>query len=82
MLEVIEAARRVTDRPIEARFEPERSGDPSRLIADASKAFEVLGWQPEHSDLATIIRTAWEWRLANPTGYSSSANQAVEGGEY
>jgi UDP-glucose 4-epimerase len=81
VLEVIEAARRVTGRQIEARLEPSRPGDPSRLIADATKAFQVLGWQPEHSDLATIIRTAWEWRLANPTGYTSSANHAGESGE-
>lgn len=82
VLEVIEAARRVTGRQIEARMEPERPGDPSRLIADASKAFQVLGWQPAHSDLATILRTTWEWRLANPEGYVSNSNQGKESGDH
>lgn len=72
VLEVIEAARRVTGKEIEGRFEPERPGDPSRLIADARKASQVLGWKTAHSDLVTIIRSAWEWRLANPSGYSSN----------
>jgi UDP-glucose 4-epimerase len=67
--EVIETARSVTGREIQARFEPARPGDPSRLVADAAKARSVLGWQPQHPDLETIIRTAWEWHEAHPEGY-------------
>lgn len=72
VLEVIETARRVTGKTIETRIEPQRPGDPSRLVADASKAVQVLGWQPAYADLATIIRTAWEWRLARPQGYDAA----------
>lgn len=60
--EVIETAEKVTGRKIPFRFEPRRAGDPSRLVADAAKAAKVLGWKPEHEDLASIIRTDWEWR--------------------
>jgi UDP-glucose 4-epimerase len=38
-----------------------RPGDPEKVIADISKAKEVLDWVPEHSDLNTIIDTAWKW---------------------
>ncbi|MGH9941770.1 MAG: UDP-glucose 4-epimerase GalE [Pyrinomonadaceae bacterium] len=69
VLEVIEAARRVTGKAIEARLEAQRPGDPSRLIADASKAFQLFGWRPAHPELEAMIRTAWEWRLAHPKGY-------------
>jgi UDP-glucose 4-epimerase len=31
------------------------------LVADASRAREVLGWTPGLSDLDTIIKTAWAW---------------------
>lgn len=72
VLEVIETARRVTGKAIETRVEPQRAGDPSRLIADASKAESLLGWRPAYGDLATIIRTAWEWRLAHPQGYNAA----------
>ena len=38
-----------------------RPGDPTKVIADVSKANDVLDWVPKHSDLNTIIGTAWEW---------------------
>jgi UDP-glucose 4-epimerase len=69
--EVIETARRVTGRDIEARIEPARPGDPSRLVADARKAREVLGWKTQHPELEAIIRTAWEWHESHAEGYGS-----------
>ena len=38
-----------------------RPGDPTKVIADISKANETLDWFPKYSDLNTIIDTAWEW---------------------
>ena len=38
-----------------------RPGDPTKVIADISKANEVLDWVPKHSDLNTIIDSAWVW---------------------
>jgi UDP-glucose 4-epimerase len=69
VMEVIEAARRVTGRPIEVRVEASRPGDPARLVADARKAREVLGWQTRHTELEEIVRTAWAWHEAHPEGY-------------
>ncbi|MEK7409112.1 MAG: UDP-glucose 4-epimerase GalE [Acidobacteriota bacterium] len=69
VLEVIETARAVTGRPIEMRMEPPRPGDPSHLVAEATKARTLLGWKPRYPDLDSIIRTAWEWRQAHPEGY-------------
>ncbi|HUN44916.1 MAG TPA: UDP-glucose 4-epimerase GalE, partial [Stellaceae bacterium] len=46
---------------IPRREGPRRPGDPPVLVADASRAREVLGWTPGFSDLDTIIRTAWAW---------------------
>jgi UDP-glucose 4-epimerase len=43
------------------------SDRPAYLVADASAAREVLNFHPAHSDLATIIRTAWAWhQTAHP----------------
>lgn len=70
VLEVVEAARKVTGKPIEVRIEPRRAGDPSHLIADAKKALEILGWKPQYADLETIIKSAWDWKLNNPNDYS------------
>jgi UDP-glucose 4-epimerase len=74
VLEVINAARAVTGLSIEMKPEPRRPGDPSRLVADCGRARDVLGWLPAYADLSTIVRTAWEWSAANPSGY-----QAPEG---
>ena len=70
VLEVIEAARRVTGRDIAVQMQPRRAGDPAHLVAKADRAREVLGWQPAHPDLADIIRSAWQWRQAHPNGYA------------
>jgi UDP-glucose 4-epimerase len=65
VLEVIEAARKVTEREIPIDMQGRRAGDPSHLVADATKAGAVLGWQPERADLAAIISSAW--RLTEPS---------------
>jgi UDP-glucose 4-epimerase len=70
VLEVIESARRVTGKQIAVRMEPRRPGDPWRLVADAARASEVLGWQPRYSLLDDIVRTAWEWRSQHSSGYA------------
>lgn len=58
---VVETARSVTHHPIPAEWQPRRAGDPPQLVADATRAHTILGWQPQHSDLTTIIRDAWAW---------------------
>jgi UDP-glucose 4-epimerase len=62
VLEVIEAARAVTGRDIRIEMQDRRAGDPSHLVADATKARDLLGWEPQHTDLAAIIKTAWSYR--------------------
>jgi UDP-glucose 4-epimerase len=61
VLEVIHAAREITQQDIPMEVEGRRAGDPSHLVADSSKARSVLGWHPQHADLSTIISSAWEW---------------------
>ena len=71
VLEVIDCVRKVTGREIPVRMEPRRPGDPARLIADPAKARAVLRWEPTFSDLHSIVRSAWEWRLRHPNGYAA-----------
>lgn len=61
--QIIDAAQAVTGRPIQARNVARRPGDPAVLIAQASRARDVLGWSPERSDLSTIIADAWHWHV-------------------
>lgn len=61
VLEIIEAARRITGKEIKVSFEERREGDPPALIESNKKALDVLGWQPKYSDVDNIITTAWNW---------------------
>jgi UDP-glucose-4-epimerase GalE len=67
--EVIEAVERVAERRVPWTLAPRRSGDPAALYAAASKARSELGWTPRHSDLESIVRTAWQWHQTHPRGY-------------
>ncbi|MRX10100.1 UDP-glucose 4-epimerase GalE [Pseudoduganella sp. FT25W] len=64
--EVIAAAERVTGRQIAQLKGPRRDGDPPRLVADAARARNELGWRPRFADLDTIIRHAWAWEQRRP----------------
>lgn len=57
--EIIDAARRITGKPIPAEEAPRRPGDPASLYAKYDLARELLGWQPEFSDVETLVRTTW-----------------------
>ena len=59
--QVIAAVERVAGRPVPFRESARRPGDPPELVADPALARTRLGWQPRHSDLDTIIRTALAW---------------------
>ena len=56
-----------TGRKVPHVVKPRRPGDPAYLVADPTAARETLKFVPAHSDLATIIRTAWAWhKKAHP----------------
>ncbi len=59
--EILAAIEAETGRQVPHVIKPRRPGDPTYLVADPSAARTVLNFVPRHSDLATIIRTAWTW---------------------
>jgi UDP-glucose 4-epimerase len=61
--QVIDTVAKVTGKPVHHEVAPRREGDPARLVADATKARQVLGWQPQFGDLETIVAHAWQWEL-------------------
>lgn len=70
VLEVIEAARRVTGLEIPVVEAPRREGDPPMLVAASALVRERLGWEPKRPDLEAMIADAWEFARARPGGYS------------
>lgn len=59
--EVIDTAQKVSGRSVAIIDSPRRAGDPSRLVADPTLARQKLGWQPQFSELRTLIEHAWRW---------------------
>jgi UDP-glucose-4-epimerase GalE len=60
VLEVMQAAERVTGRPVRRLMGPRRAGDPPALVADPTKARDLLGWTAKRS-LEDIVSSAWKW---------------------
>jgi len=60
VLEILEAARRISGRPIPSEIVGRRPGDPGIIAASSKLAHELLGWKAEHSDIDTMIRTIWD----------------------
>ena len=60
VLDVIEIAKRITNKEILYDFVDRREGDPGQLFSSSSIASNLLDWQPECSDLKSIIKDAWQ----------------------
>jgi UDP-glucose 4-epimerase len=67
--EMISSVEKVTGKKVNSIVQGRRQGDPSHLVADASKAERVLRWKPVKSDPDTLVRSAWLWKQRNPKGY-------------
>ncbi len=69
VLEVIEAARKITGHEIPVVMAPRRPGDPATLVASSERIREELGWDPKYAEIEQIIETAWAWHSKHPKGY-------------
>lgn len=58
--EVFETVEEITGKKINVEIKPRRLGDAAILLANSSKAKEILKWSPEHS-LEDSIKTAYLW---------------------
>ncbi len=61
--QVITMVEKVSGKRVPVRECPRRPGDPPALVADATRAREVLGWQPRLSSLESIVDSAWKWHV-------------------
>jgi len=71
--EVIDAVNRVAGVDIPVRTAPRRPGDPAVLVAASDKIKADLGWNPQFSNIDTIVETAWSWARSHPDGFLVAA---------
>jgi len=69
VMEIIQKAEALIGDKLPVEYVERRAGDPPSLVADNSAMKSVLGWEPEHSDLETILSSAMRWYSAHPYGY-------------
>jgi UDP-glucose 4-epimerase len=67
--EVIAASGAAVGHDIPFSVGARRVGDPPVLVAESTRASQVLGWQARRSTLDAMIGSAWAWRQAHPDGY-------------
>jgi UDP-glucose 4-epimerase len=61
--EVLKMVEKVSGAPLQIAEGPRRAGDPPSLVAHAERIRSVLGWEPRHDDLETIVRSQLEWEF-------------------
>jgi UDP-glucose 4-epimerase len=71
--ELVAMAKKVTGVEFAVEYGDRRPGDPDQLIASNDKIRAALGWEPQHSDLETILRSAWNWHTQHPDGYEENS---------
>lgn len=67
--EIIKAAEEVIGTPIEKEITSRRAGDPAVLVASSEKAKNILGWEPQYTDIKDIIQSAWKFHKKHINGY-------------
>lgn len=60
-LEIVKMVETISGKPVNIKFEPRRPGDANELIADSTRLQKELGWSPSHSDLGSIVRSAYSY---------------------
>lgn len=65
VLDVINAVEKIIGKQIPYTMEKRREGDPGILVADASKANDILNWKAANNTIEDIVRTAWHWHSKN-----------------
>jgi UDP-glucose-4-epimerase GalE len=61
VLEIVSAVEEVTGRKVRREMGPRRAGDPPALVADPTRAEQLLRWKASRS-MHDIVATAWKWR--------------------
>ena len=69
--EIVDKAKKIIGKNFPVKIGRRREGDIAVSVASSKKAKRILDWKPKYSNLATIIKTDWNWRKEHPWGYKN-----------
>lgn len=72
--QLIASAEQVTRIKIKTIIQEARAGDAPILVADNSKASQILNWQPRFSDMTIILQSAYGFMKTTHTGQCDITN--------
>ena len=61
VIEIIKFIESISKKDLKYKKAEKRFGDPAKLVASNKFAKDVLGWELYHSDIETIITSAYNW---------------------
>ena len=74
VFDVIDQVEAAVGRPVPRSLAPRRPGDPASLVADPSRASQLLNWTARMSSIVTIVATAAAWHAAQRYGETAPAD--------
>ena len=61
VLEVINAANKISGNKIKFEYDKRRPGDAEKLISNVDKLHQNINWKPKFDNINLIIQTAIDW---------------------
>jgi len=68
VFDLLRAFENASGKQIPFEIAPRRAGDVAAMAADATRAFDVLGWKAK-LDIDDMCASVWHWQSENPLGY-------------
>lgn len=69
VLDIVEAFSKASGKEISYEITDRRPGDIATCYADATKAYNELGWKAEKG-IEEMCKDSWRWQSNNPKGYN------------
>ena len=66
---VVHTAREVIGHDISIAQAARPPGNPAVLVGSSERSRREVGWEPEYSELGTVLETVREWHCKYPYGY-------------
>nr|WP_311526796.1 UDP-glucose 4-epimerase GalE [uncultured Ralstonia sp.] len=70
VLEVVEAYKRASGRPVPYQIVDRRPGDIAACYADPALAASLLGWRAQYG-IERMCEDSWRWQSMNPDGFQT-----------